>query len=131
MFDKIKKYLLFDEDEMLVEEQQISTKSAREEKKMKKKASDYMVDGDVIITEPLSYSESQSIADCIKAEHSVIVNLHRVTPDQAKRIIDFISGTVYALDGTIKRIGDEIFYVAPKSVNITGDINEQELSREL
>ena len=53
----------------------------------------------MILFEPRAYSESQQIADYLKASNAVIVNLKRVTPDQAKRIVDFLSGTLYAIEG--------------------------------
>lgn len=53
--------------------------------------------GKMILLEPRAYSESQQIADHLKKRNTVVVNMKRVTPDQAKRIVDFLSGTVYAL----------------------------------
>ena len=55
--------------------------------------------GKMILLEPRAYSESQQIADHLKKRNTVVVNMKRVTPDQAKRIVDFLSGTVYALAG--------------------------------
>ena len=51
----------------------------------------------LILLEPRAYSESQQIADHLKNRHTVVVNLKRVTADQAKRIVDFLSGTIYAI----------------------------------
>ena len=59
----------------------------------------------MILLEPRAYSESQQIADHLKSRHTVVVNLKRVTPDQAKRIVDFLSGTIYALQGDLQKIG--------------------------
>ena len=53
----------------------------------------------MILLEPRAYSESQQIADHLKNRNSVVVNLKRVTTDQAKRIIDFLSGCVYSIGG--------------------------------
>ena len=50
----------------------------------------------MILLEPRAYSESQQIADHLKSRNTVVVNLKRVTSDQAKRIIDFLTGTIYA-----------------------------------
>ncbi len=82
-------------------------------------------EAEVVLTEPLSYSESQSIADYILSNRAIVINLHKVTPDHAKRIIDFLSGTVYAVNGTIKKLGEEIFIIAPKAVNVSGDVDEE------
>ena len=80
----------------------------------------------MILLEPRAYSESQQIADYLKANSSVVVNLRRVTPDQAKRIVDFLSGTVYALGGDLQKIGMGIFLCTPKNVNVEGTISEED-----
>ena len=72
------------------------------------------------------YSESQQIADYLKNRSAVVVNLKRVTPDQAKRIVDFLSGTVYAIGGDLQKIGGGIFLCTPKNVNVEGTISEEE-----
>ncbi len=78
----------------------------------------------MILLEPRAYSESQQIADHLKSRNSVVVNLKRVTSDQAKRIIDFLSGCVYAIGGTMQNIGIGIYLCAPKNVNVQGKITE-------
>lgn len=80
----------------------------------------------MILLEPRAYSESQQISDHLKARNSVVVNLKRVTPDQAKRIVDFLSGTVYAIGGDLQKIGGGIFLCTPKNVNVQGQITEDE-----
>ena len=59
----------------------------------------------MMLLEPRAYSESQQIADYLKKRNAVVVNLKRVTPDQAKRIIDFLSGTIYAIGGHLEKLG--------------------------
>lgn len=78
----------------------------------------------MILLEPRAYSESQQIADHLKARNSVVVNLKRVTSDQAKRIIDFLSGCIYAIGGSMQKIGVGIYLCAPKNVNVQGKITE-------
>ena len=78
----------------------------------------------MILLEPRAYSESQQIADHLKARNSVVVNLKRVTSDQAKRIIDFLSGCIYAIGGTMQTIGVGIYLCAPKNVNVQGKITD-------
>ncbi len=78
----------------------------------------------VILNEPRSYDEAQDIADHLRSHRSVIVNLQRVRHDQALRIIDFMSGTVYALGGSISKIGSNIFLCTPDTVEIEGTIAE-------
>jgi len=78
----------------------------------------------MILLEPRAFSESQQIADHLKKRNSVVVNLKRVTSDQAKRIIDFLSGCIYAIGGTMQKIGVGIYLCAPKNVNVQGKITE-------
>lgn len=78
----------------------------------------------MILLEPRAYSESQQIADHLKNRNSVVVNLKRVTSDQAKRIIDFLSGCIYAIGGTMQKVGVGIYLCAPKNVNVQGKISE-------
>jgi cell division inhibitor SepF len=78
----------------------------------------------VVLSEPRVYAEAQEIADHIKNRRAVVVNLQRIQHDQAKRIIDFLSGTVYAIGGDIQRIGSNIFLCTPDNVDVSGTISE-------
>ncbi len=79
----------------------------------------------MILLEPRAYSESQQIADHLKSRNSVVVNLKRVTSDQAKRIIDFLSGCIYAIGGTMQKVGVGIYLCTPKNVNVQGKISDE------
>ena len=85
----------------------------------------------MILLEPRAYSESQQIADHLKNRNSVVVNLKRVTSDQAKRIVDFLSGTIYALGGDLQKIGGGIFLCTPNNVNIQGKISEDKDGKDV
>lgn len=78
----------------------------------------------MILFEPRAYSESQQIADYLKSNNAVIVNLKRVTPDQAKRIVDFLSGTLYAIEGGLQKLGGGIFLCTPLTVPVEGKISD-------
>ncbi len=84
-------------------------------------------DNTMILLEPRAYSESQQIADYLKGNSSVVVNLRRVTPDQAKRIVDFLSGTIYAIGGDLQKLGGGIFLCTPNTVNVEGKISDDGL----
>ncbi len=84
-------------------------------------------DNTMILLEPRAYSESQQIADYLKGNSSVVVNLRRVTPDQAKRIVDFLSGTIYAIGGDLQKLGGGIFLCTPNTVNVEGKISDEGL----
>lgn len=79
----------------------------------------------MILMEPRAYSESQQIAEHLKNRNSVVVNLKRVTSAQAKRIIDFLSGCIYAIGGKMQKIGVGIYLCTPKNVNIQGKISDE------
>lgn len=78
----------------------------------------------VVLCEPRSYGEVQEIADNIVNKRAVVINLQRVDNQQAKRIVDFLSGTVYAVNGDIQKLGAETFLCTPDNVDVTGSISE-------
>ncbi|SDN25234.1 cell division protein SepF [Alkalicoccus daliensis] len=78
----------------------------------------------VILLEPHSYDEVQEIADQLKNRTAVVINLQRIPREQAKRIVDFLSGTVYAIGGDIQKLGEHIFLCTPDNVNVSGSISE-------
>lgn len=77
----------------------------------------------VILVEPRVYAEAQTIAEHLKNKRATIVNLQRIDRDEGIRIIDFLSGTVYALGGDIQRVGKDIFLCAPDNVEVSGEIS--------
>ncbi|MEI3530041.1 MAG: cell division protein SepF [Bacilli bacterium] len=85
----------------------------------------------MILLEPRAYSESQQIADHLKNRNTVVVNLKRVTSDQAKRIVDFLSGTIYAIGGDLQKIGGGIFLCTPNNVNVQGKITDEKAGKDI
>lgn len=73
----------------------------------------------VIIIEPASFDDAQQVADHLKNKKPVVVNFENTDSEAAKRIIDFISGTTYALAGDIKKVGKNVFLCAPSNVNVS------------
>lgn len=84
----------------------------------------------VVLVEPRAYSESQTIADHLKSKITVVVNLKRVTANQAKRIIDFLTGTLYAIGGEMQKIGPGIYLCTPKDVEVQGSISDDDKSKD-
>ncbi|OUM87743.1 MAG: cell division protein SepF [Bacillus thermozeamaize] len=78
----------------------------------------------VILCEPQSYEEAQVIADHLRNRRPVVVNLQRMRKEQARRIVDFLSGTVYALSGQIQKVGADIFMCTPDNVEMEGSITD-------
>ena len=85
----------------------------------------------MILLEPRAMSESQQIADHLKNRDTVVVNLKRVTSEQAKRIIDFLSGTTYAIGGEMQKIGGGIFLCTPKNVSVQGKITSDKEGKDI
>ncbi|PTK86335.1 cell division protein SepF [Staphylococcus haemolyticus] len=74
--------------------------------------------------EPRVFSDTQDIADELKNRRATLVNLQRIDKISAKRIIDFLSGTVYAIGGDIQRVGTDIFLCTPDNVEVAGSITD-------
>ena len=85
----------------------------------------------VIISQPNSFEQSEEICEHLKEKKSIIVNLEYVNKDVARRIIDFISGAVYALDGNIQKISNSIFLVAPYNYEITNEILKDDIKNKV
>lgn len=77
----------------------------------------------VILLEPASFDDCQQISDNLKNKRTVIINLENLDIGLARRIIDFVGGSAYALGGTLQKIGTGIIIAVPNNVNISGDIS--------
>jgi cell division inhibitor SepF len=84
----------------------------------------------VIVYRPVCYEETQSIIDNLKSRKSVIVNMEDLEISCAQRILDFMSGAIYALNGTIFKVSKGIFVVAPMNVDVVGNDREDEAAGE-
>ncbi len=119
---KLKKLFVDNDDDVMqnVSEDEFYTISKDDAMKEADKVGNKM-----ILLEPRAYSESQQIADHLKNRNSVVVNLKRVTAEQAKRIIDFLSGCIYSIGGSMQKIGVGIYLCTPKNVNVQGKITDE------
>ena len=90
-----------------------------------------MANSKMMLLEPRAYSESQQIADYLKQRSAVVVNLKRVTPDQAKRIVDFLSGTLYAINGGLQKLGTGIFLCTPNNIDVEGSISDESKEKNI
>ena len=75
--------------------------------------------------------QSEEICNYLKEKKSIIVNLEYVNKDVARRIVDFISGAVHALDGHIQKVSNAIFLVAPVNYEIASDLAREEIKSKL
>ena len=85
----------------------------------------------MVISQPTTFEQSDEICSFLKEKKSVIVNLEYVNKDVARRIVDFISGGVYALDGYIQKVSNSIFLVAQSNYEITNEMAREEMKNKL
>ena len=84
----------------------------------------------LVLFEPRSFGDSQEIANYLKARKATVVNLHRLQKDQSKRVVDFLTGVIYAIEGDIQRIGPKIFLCTPRNISVAGTIDLDEEEQE-
>lgn len=85
----------------------------------------------MIISQPTNFEQSEEICQYLKERKSCIVNLEYVNKDVARRIVDFISGGVYALNGHIQKISNSIFLIAPANYDISNEMGREEVKNKL
>ncbi|AEM78951.1 cell division inhibitor SepF [Thermoanaerobacter thermohydrosulfuricus] len=79
----------------------------------------------VLILKPEKFEQVMNICNELKNKKPVIVDLQKMDKNEAQRVVDFLSGAAYALNGEIKKISGYIFLVAPENFDITGDIKDE------
>ena len=79
----------------------------------------------VLISKPEKFEQVLSICNELKNKKPVIVDLQKMDKSEAQRVVDFLSGASYALNGEITKISGYIFLVAPENFDVTGDIKEE------
>ncbi len=79
---------------------------------------------EVAVLQPASYEDASEIADRLKAKKAVVVNLEDLTKEDAIKVLDYVSGVVYALEGNIQKVSSGIFLIAPYNVSIAGDVRD-------
>lgn len=79
----------------------------------------------VVVVQLERFEESQEIANHLRTKKPVVVNLEKLEKETARRVIDFVSGAVYALGGSIQKVAGGIFLIAPYNVDIMGDVRDE------
>lgn len=82
----------------------------------------------VKVIKPQEFNEAQIVADFLKEGKTIVVNLEGIEISQAQRIIDFIGGASFAVDGSLKAISNNIFIVAPGNIEVSGDLRDEIIS---
>lgn len=79
----------------------------------------------VVVMQPEDFEDARDICDHLKNKKPVIINLEEIQKECAQRIVDFLSGAVYALDGEIQKVSSGIFLIAPNNVDIMGEFKDE------
>jgi cell division inhibitor SepF len=78
----------------------------------------------VVIMQPENFDDAREICDHLKNKKPVVVNLEEIGKETAQRVVDFLSGSVYGLDGDIQKISAGIFLIAPNNVDIMSEFKD-------
>ena len=79
----------------------------------------------VVLVKPDRFDQVSDIADHLRDKKALVLNLESTNKDVARRLVDFLSGCAYALDGKIKKVAISIYLITPYNVNVTGDLVEE------
>ena len=135
-FDKLGRFFGIsndDEDELEKEEYATSNKDDNENLPLNSVSRDNVVSiksglnsakSKIVLYEPRVYSDTKDVAQNLLNNKAVVINFSRMEDSSARRIVDFITGTVYALNGEIQRIGDKIFLATPPKFVTDGKISD-------
>lgn len=135
-FDKLGRFFGIsndDEDELEKEEYATSNKDDNENLSLNSVSRDNVVSiksglnsakSKIVLYEPRVYSDAKDVAQNLLNNKAVVINFSRMEDSSARRIVDFITGTVYALNGEIQRIGDKIFLATPPKFVTDGKISD-------
>lgn len=121
----------YEDEEEEVEDKKLFGRKNREKEKVVSMPQAQSNAIKMVISQPTTFEQSDEICSFLKEKKSVIVNLEYVNKDVARRIVDFISGGVYALDGYIQKVSNSIFLVAPSNYEITNEMAREEIKSKL
>lgn len=79
----------------------------------------------VVLVKPERFENAAEIADHLKEKRTVVINLESTNKDIARRLIDFLSGVAYAIEGKIKKVANSTYIITPYNVDIMGDLIDE------
>ena len=118
--DKIKNFIAPEDEE---EELELTKKEAEAVSPYEEVGSSISADTNIVLFEPRNFDEAEEIGHHIKSRRACCINLHRMPSEYRQRIIDFLSGVIYGVDGSIKKIGENVILCSPKNLQVGGEIN--------
>ena len=115
-----------DEDEAAdveaVEDDEDTTENRYERPKTRANANALNANTKMVLFEPRSFGEVEEVGTRLKEGRAVVVNLHKLDRDYSQRTIDFLTGVVFALDGKIQKIGQNVILCSPAQIGVAGSI---------
>lgn len=84
----------------------------------------------MVITQPTCFEDVQEIAEYLKTKKSVIINLENVGKEDARRILDFLAGSAFMIDGTMQKVSNLIYLMTPKNVEIQNDLERSQYKQK-
>lgn len=127
--DKVKDFVApIEDDEDYVEAPQaekveeVEPQSRYERPKARTNASTLNTNTKMVLFEPRSFGEAEEVGQRLKEGRAVVVNLHKLDRDYSQRTIDFLTGVVFALDGKIQKIGQNVILCSPAQIGVAGSI---------
>ncbi len=139
MFDKVKDFFGFggneeprtaeDAVELDVEEPVVKERKARKSEDSGKNDKIVNINAttqlEVVLVKPEAYADGSIVADHLMARRTVVLNLESTNKEVSRRLLDFLSGVAYAINGQIKRVANSTFIVTPYNVGVMGDILDE------
>lgn len=83
------------------------------------------ISSEVVIMQPYNFDDGHQICDHLKNRKPIVVNIEEMDTSEAQRIIDFLCGSVCALDGKIKKVSNTIFLIVPRDMEISGNVKDE------
>ncbi len=136
IMDKVLGFMGFEEEEVeIMDDEEYTVNEERDEAGKKKKGGTIFSlhsqkNIRVVVCEPRVFEDCQNIADNLKNRRPVIVNLEEADKELAKRVVDFVSGTTYALNGSMQKVGNGIFLFVPSNMDIASELKGPEKEKE-
>ena len=85
----------------------------------------------MVITQPTCYEDVTEITDYLTGKKSIIINLEAVNPDEARRILDFLGGATYAVDGNMQKVSKLIYLITPQNIEIQNNLDKDNYKTKL
>lgn len=85
----------------------------------------------MVITQPTCYEDVKEISEYLKSKKAVIINLENINKDEAMRVLDFLSGATFIVEGTFQKVSNLIYLMTPKNVEIQNDLERNQYKQKL